>query len=155
MTVNLEQDLAEMGLSLPQPMTPQGLYTPYVITGSTVYISGQLPMQDGKLAMTGTLGDTVSIEQGAEAAKLCALQLLAQAVAAAGGDAARIERFVKLTGFVASTPAFTAQPQVVNGASQLIIDLFGDVGRHARSAVGVAALPLGAPVEVEAVLTLK
>jgi enamine deaminase RidA (YjgF/YER057c/UK114 family) len=142
------QRLAELGLTLPPVATPQAAYVPAVRSGSYVYVSGQLPFVDGKLQATGKLGASVSAEEGAALARICALNGLAAAAAAAGGID-KITRIVKLTGFVASVPEFTGQPTVINGASELLIEVFGESGRHARSAVGLAVLPLDSPVEVE------
>ena len=143
--------LAELGITVPAAAAPAANYVPVVRSGAMLYISGQLPMADGKVTSTGKLGDDVTIETGQEAAKLCALNIVAQAKAALG-DLDRVARVVKLVGFVNSTPDFVDQPKVVNGASDFMVAVFGDAGRHARSAVGVAALPFGAAVEVEAIL---
>jgi enamine deaminase RidA (YjgF/YER057c/UK114 family) len=143
-----QERLAGLGLVLPEVTPPVAAYVPAVRTGSYVYTSGQLPMVDGKLARTGKVGAEVSAEDAAALARTCALNALAALAAAAGGLAA-VTRIVKVTGFVASAPGFTGQAQVVNGASELLIAVFGDAGRHARSAVGMAVLPLDAPVEVE------
>jgi enamine deaminase RidA (YjgF/YER057c/UK114 family) len=140
--------LAELGLVLPQVVAPLAAYQPAVRTGNYVYTAGQLPMADGKLLATGKVGAQVTPEQAADLARTCALNALAAAASVAGGLDA-ITRIVKVTGFVASAPDFTAQPQVVNGASELLQAVLGEAGRHARSAVGVAVLPLDAPVEVE------
>jgi enamine deaminase RidA (YjgF/YER057c/UK114 family) len=140
--------LAALGLSLPEVAPPGGSYVPAVRTGRYVYTAGQLPFVDGKLPMTGKVGAEVTAEEAHELARLCALNALAAAAAAAGGLSA-ITRIVKVTGFVASAPGFTAQPQVINGASDLLTGVFGEAGKHARSAVGVAVLPLDTPVEVE------
>ena len=140
--------LAELGLTLPPVATPQAAYVPAVRTGNYVYVSGQLPFVDGKLETTGKVGDTVSAEEAAALARLCALNGLAAAASVAGGLDA-IRRIVKVTGFVASAPSFTGQPVVINGASEFFIEIFGEAGRHARSAVGMAVLPLDTPVEVE------
>ena len=141
--------LAEMGLTLPQVVPPLAAYVPAVQSGNHVYVSGQLPMVEGKLPATGKVGAEVSAEQGAELARLCALNALAAIEALVG--LGRVVKIVKVTGFVASAPGFTGQPAVINGASQLFGDVLGEIGRHARSAVGVAELPLGAPVEVEVI----
>ena len=140
--------LAELGLTLPPVTAPVAAYVPAVRTGPHVYVSGQLPMVGGKLPATGKVGGDVSAADAAGLARICALNALAAAAEAAGG-LDRISRIVKVTGFVASAPGFNRQPQVVNGASELLIEVFGEAGRHARSAVGVAELPLDAPVEVE------
>ena len=140
--------LAELGLTLPPVTAPVAAYVPAVRTGDYAYTSGQLPIMDGKLQATGKVGDSVSPEEAAGLARICALNALAAAAGAAGGLDA-IKRIVKVTCFVASAPSFTGQAQVANGASALLIDVFGDSGRHARSAVGMAVLPLDSPVEVE------
>jgi enamine deaminase RidA (YjgF/YER057c/UK114 family) len=143
-----QERLAELGLSLPPVTAPVAAYVPAVRIGSFVYTSGQLPFVDGELQGTGKVGDTVTTEDAAGLARICALNALAAAAEAAGG-LSNIKRIVKVVGFVASAPDFTAQAQVINGASQLLIDVLGDNGRHARSAVGMAVLPLDTPVEVE------
>ena len=143
--------LAQLGLSLPAVAVPAGAYVPAVITGNLVYTAGQLPMVDGKLAAVGYVGTDFTSEQAAEFAKICALNALA-AAASVIGSLDRVTRVVKVTGFVASDPAFIAHAAVVNGASNLLGELFGEAGQHARSSVGVAVLPLGAPVEVELIL---
>jgi enamine deaminase RidA (YjgF/YER057c/UK114 family) len=140
--------LAALGLTLPPVAAPQAAYVPAVRTGNYVYVSGQLPLVDGKLQATGKVGDSVSAAEAAGLARICALNAIAAAASMAGGVDA-ITRIVKVTGFVASVPSFTGQPQVINGASELFIEVFGDAGRHARSAVGLAVLPLDSPVEVE------
>jgi enamine deaminase RidA (YjgF/YER057c/UK114 family) len=143
-----EARLAELGLTLPEVVRPLAAYVPAVRTGNYVYVSGQLPMVDGQLPATGKVGAEVDVAQARALARICALNALAAAASAAGGLAG-IARIVKVTGFVASAPDFTDQPLVVNGASELLVEVFGDAGRHARSAVGVAALPRDTPVEVE------
>jgi len=146
--------LAELGLTLPPVTAPVAAYVPAVRTGPHVYVSGQLPMVGGKLPATGKVGGDVSAADAAGLARICALNALAAAAEAAGG-LDRISRIVKVTGFVASAPGFNRQPQVVNGASELLIEVFGEAGRHARSAVGVAELPLDAPVEVELIAEVR
>ena len=146
--------LAALGLTLPPVTAPVAAYVPAVRTGPYVYVSGQLPVVDGKLPATGKVGDAVSAADAAGMARTCALNALAAAAAAAGGLEA-ISRIVKVTGFVASAPGFTGQPQVINGASELLIEVFGEQGRHARSAIGVAELPLNAPVEVELIAEVR
>ncbi|MEU0563873.1 RidA family protein [Nonomuraea sp. NPDC005983] len=143
-----DERLAELDLTLPEVVAPLAAYVPAVRTGDLVYTSGQVPMVEGKLAQSGKLGAGVSLEEGAALARICALNALA-ALKSEVGDLARVKRIVKVVVFVASDPAFTQQPQVANGASELLADVLGDAGRHARSAVGVAVLPLDAPVEVE------
>ncbi len=147
--------LAELGIELPVPAVAVANYVPFVMTGNLLFVSGQLPLEAGKMAVTGKLGDTVSLEDGIRAARLCGLNLLAQAKAAAGGDLDRVKRLVRLTAFVASTPSFTDQPKVVNGASDLMVQVLGEAGRHARVAVGAPSLPLDAAVEIEAIFELS
>jgi enamine deaminase RidA (YjgF/YER057c/UK114 family) len=147
------QRLAGLGLALPPVAAPLAAYVPATVVGDQVWTSGQLPLVDGALPLTGVLGAGVDVEQGAEMARLCALNGLAAAASVAGG-LDRLGRVLKAVVFVASAPGFTGQPAVGNGASQLLGDVFGEAGTHVRSAVGVAALPLGAPVEVELVLQL-
>ena len=149
MADDIETRLGELGIELPETAASVANYVPVARTGDLLFVSGQLPMEDGKVVWTGTVGDLLSIEEGAEAARLCAINMLAQLRAALDGDLNRVKRVVRLGGFVASAGDFTAQPQVINGASDLMVDLFGDLGRHARAAVGVSVLPLGAAVEVE------
>jgi enamine deaminase RidA (YjgF/YER057c/UK114 family) len=146
-----EEKLAALGLSLPPVAAPLAAYVPAVRAGSLVYTAGQLPVVDGKLLSTGKVGAEVGAAEAAALARTCALNALAAAASAAGGLSA-IRRIVKLTGFVASAPDFTGQPQVVNGASELLLEVFGEAGRHARSAVGTTVLPLDAPVEIELIV---
>jgi enamine deaminase RidA (YjgF/YER057c/UK114 family) len=143
-----EQRLAGLGLTLPEVTAPLAAYVPAVRSGHLVYTAGQLPMAEGKLLAAGKVGDQVSAAEAAGLARTCALNALAAAVSVAGSLSA-IRRIVKVTGFVASAPGFTGQAQVVNGASELLLEVFGDAGKHARSAVGMAVLPMDAPVEVE------
>jgi enamine deaminase RidA (YjgF/YER057c/UK114 family) len=153
MTGRVATRLRELGIELPEAAAAVANYVPYVVSGNLVFVSGQLPMVDGKLAVTGKLGDGLDIEEGRRAARLCGLNLLAQARAAAGGDLDRV-RVVRLGAFVASAPSFTDQPKVVNGASDLMVEVLGEAGRHARAAVGAPSLPLDAAVEIEAVFAL-
>jgi enamine deaminase RidA (YjgF/YER057c/UK114 family) len=146
--VTAAERLAELGLTLPPVAPPVAAYVPAVRTGSYAYTSGQLPLVDGKLQGTGKVGDGVTVEEAAALARIAALNAIAAAASVAGGLAA-ITRIVKVTCFVASAPSFTGQSQVANGASELLIDVFGDAGKHSRSAVGMAVLPLDSPVEVE------
>ncbi|MFD7073525.1 RidA family protein [Nocardioides sp. NPDC059952] len=148
-----EEVLAELGLSVPEVVPPVAAYIPALRTGDYVFTSGQLPMKDGALLSTGKLGGDVSPEEGVAAAQQCALNALA-AVKAEIGDLSLVTRVVKVTCFVASTPDFTAQPSIANGASELLGKVFGDAGRHTRSAVGVSVLPLDAPVEVEIIVEI-
>jgi enamine deaminase RidA (YjgF/YER057c/UK114 family) len=147
--------LSDLGLVLPNPAAPVAAYVPTVIIGDMIHVSGQLPFREDGSLITGRLGETVDIATGAEAAKRCALMLLAQIGAALGGDFGRIERIVKLGAFISSTPQFTDQPKVANGASELMVTALGDIGKHARSAVGVPVLPLGAAVEVDAIVAIR
>ena len=149
-----EASLRELGLELPAVPQPAGAYVPATRAGRLIFTAGQLPFENGELRKTGKVGDRVSAEEAYEAARLCALNALA-AIATEAGGLDRISRIIKMTGFVASAPHFNLQPQVINGASDLIGDVFGEAGLHARSAVGVAELPLDAPVEVELVAELK
>ena len=146
--------LAELGLTLPPVAAPGGAYVPAVRSGAFVYTSGQLPTVDGKLPAVGKVGGEVSVSDAVGLARTCALNALAAAASQAGGLDG-IRRIVKVTGFVASAPGFGGQPQVVNGASELLIEVFGEDGRHARSAVGVAELPLNSPVEVELIAEVR
>jgi enamine deaminase RidA (YjgF/YER057c/UK114 family) len=148
--VSASARLAELGIDLPVVVKPLGSYVPAVSSGNLVYTSGQLPMQDGKLVQAGKVGVEVTPEQGKELARICVLNALAAVHSLVGIDA--VTQVVKVVGFVASGPGFNGQPGVVNGASDLLADVFGDRGVHSRSAVGVAELPLDAPVEVELVV---
>jgi len=155
MTDTIEARLAAAGVTLPAAAAPAANYVPFVIYGNVLQTSGQIPLENGKVAVTGKLGAGVSLDDGLRAAKICAINVLAQASAALGGDLTRIVRLVKLTVFVASDASFTEQHKVANGASDFMVDILGDAGRHARSAVGVPALPLDAAVEVEAFFEIK
>lgn len=152
--MTIEAKLAEMGLELPQAAAPVAAYLPYVEQGGLLHISGQLPFDNGKV-VTGRLGVNVDEATGYDAARRCALMLLAQIKDAVDGDWSRVERIVKLGVFVNSAPDFTDQAKVANGASETFQSLFGEAGRHARAAVGVAVLPLGAAVEIDAVVALR
>ncbi|MGF1640247.1 MAG: RidA family protein [Rhodospirillales bacterium] len=154
MTGRIEARLAELGLTLPPPAAPAGAYVPWVVVGALVFVSGQLPFQDGTLRYVGRLGDGLSVEDGHAAARLCGLNLLAQVSAACGGDLDRVRRVVRLGGFVNSVADFTDQPKVLNGASELMVAVFGDAGRHARAAVGCPTLPLGVAVEVDGIFEI-
>ncbi len=153
MTGRIDAKLAELGLTLPDAPAPAAKYVPHVRTGSLVYISGQVSKAPGGL-IAGKLGATMDVAAGQEAARVCALNLIAQMKAACGGDLDRVRRVVKLNGFVNSAPDFIEQHLVINGASELIGEVFGDAGAHARSAVGSVSLPLGAAVEVEAIFEI-
>ena len=150
--MSIAEKLEELGITLPEAAAPVASYQPLVVSGDTAYISGQLPFVDGQL-VTGKLGQDVGLERGQQAARACGLMILAQLKAA--GLLERVEKVVKLGGFVASVPNFTDQPKVVNGTSDLMAEVFGDAGRHARSAVGVPVLPLDAAVEVDAIVALR
>ena len=152
--MSVETNLAALGLELPEVATPAGAYVPAVISGNLVFTAGQIPLVDGKLMAEGRLGAEITAEQGKEIAQRCALNAIA-AVKSVLGDLERVKKVVKVVGFVASTPEFTAQPGVVNGASELLQAAFGDMGIHARSAVGVAVLPLNSPVEVELIVEFE
>ncbi len=153
--MDIDAKLAELGLTLPKAAAPVAAYVPAVEAGGLLYVSGQLPFDpDGQL-MTGRLDGPADVERGTKAAARCGLMLVAQIKAALGGSLDRVERIVKLGGFVASGADFTDQPKVINGASELMVALFGEAGKHARSAVGVPVLPLGAAVEVDAIVALR
>lgn len=150
----VESRLAELGLTLPEPVAPVANYVPFVRSGDLVHISGQISLgPDGLVA--GRLGAGMDLDAGQGAARLCAINLIAQFKAACAGDLTRVRRVVKLGGFVNADPGFTDIPKVINGASDLMVAVFGEAGRHARSAVGVAVLPLGAAVEVDAVIEVS
>lgn len=151
MTDTIAARLAAMGITLPKAAPPAANYLPYVISGNHLYVSGQLPLAEGKLTVLGHLGKDVDIPAGQKAAQLCAINILAQAEAALG-DLERIQRIVKINGFVASAPDFVSQHLVINGASNFLAEVLGDRGKHARAAVGMAALPLNAAVEIDAII---
>ncbi|MDV4144946.1 RidA family protein [Shimia sp. FJ5] len=150
----IETRLADLGVTLPDAPAPAANYVPYVQTGNTVYVSGQISMNEDGLIL-GKLGDNMDTEAGAAAAKTCAIGLLAQVKKACDGDLERLVRVVKLTGFVNSTSDYTDQPKVINGASDFFVEALGEAGRHARSAVSAAALPLGVAVEIEGIFEIK
>ena len=150
----IETRLAELGVTLVDAPAPAANYVPFVQVGDLVFVSGQISMQDGAL-ITGKVGADLTTEEGAAAARTCAISLLAQLKAACGGDIDRLVRVVKLTGFVNSTPDFTEQPKVINGCSDFLVDALGDAGRHSRSAVSAGALPLGVAVEIEAIFQIS
>lgn len=153
MTGQIEAKLQELGISLPQAAAPAANYVPYVKSGNQLFISGQLPMNADGIQFKGKAGTDFTAEEAAEAAKLCAINLIAQ-MKAATGDLDKIARIVKLVGFVNSGPDFEQQPAVINGASDFMVAVFGDKGRHARSAVSAASLPFGVAVEIEAIVEL-
>lgn len=153
MTNPIDARLAELDITLPDAPTPAANYVPFVISGNMLYVSGQIS-QNEKGLLKGKLGADYCVEEGVAAARRCAISLMAQARKAVDGDLTRIARIVKLTGFVNSTSDFTDQPKVINGASDLLVEVFGDKGRHARSAVSAASLPLGVAVEIEAIFEI-
>ena len=154
MTSAIENRLASLGVTLPDAPAPAANYVPFVQLGDLVFVSGQISNGPDGL-ITGKLGDGMDVAAGAAAAKACAISLLAQLKAACGGDIDRLVRVVKLTGFVNSTPDFTDQPKVINGASDFLVEALGDMGRHSRSAVSAASLPLGVAVEIEAIFQIR
>jgi enamine deaminase RidA (YjgF/YER057c/UK114 family) len=149
----IEQRLMHLGITLPTPAAPVAAYVPTVEVGGMLFVSGQLPFKDGRV-IVGRLGDDITVETGREAARACAIMLLAQ-IKAALGDLERVAQIVKLNIFVNSDARFTDQPKVGDGASTLMVEIFGDAGRHARAAVGVPALPLGAAVEIDAIVAVR
>lgn len=153
--MTIESRLTDLGVTLPDAPAPAANYVPFVQTGTTVYISGQISRDGSGGLILGKLGAGLDIAQGAEAARNCAIALLAQLKAACGGDFSRVVRAVKLVGFVNSTPDFTDQPKVINGASDFLVAVMGEAGRHARSAVSAASLPLGVAVEIEAIFEIR
>ncbi len=154
MAGTVDARLAELGIEIPTPASPAANYVPFVRSGKLVFVSGQIPMVDGKIEGVGVVGKDLSTDDARKIAEICAKNLIAQAKAACDGDLDKVARVVKLGGFVRCTPEFTEQPEVVNGASDLMVAVFGDKGRHARFAVGTNALPRGVAVEVEAVFEL-
>jgi enamine deaminase RidA (YjgF/YER057c/UK114 family) len=154
MMARIEARLQELGVTLPTPPAPVASYVPFVIVGNLVHVSGQVSV-DASGGIKGKLGDAIEVEQGQAAARLCGINLLAQVKAACGGDLDRVKRVVKLNGFVNVTPDFDPIPQVMNGCSDLMVSVFGDAGKHARSAVGMANLPLNYAVEVDGIFELS
>jgi len=154
MAGKIEARLQELGIELPNASAPAANYIPYVVSGNLVFVSGQITLKDGNIEYIGKVGVDFTVDEGYQAARLCGLNLLAQAKAAAGGDLDGIKRVVKLGGFVNSLPDFANQPEVINGASDLMVDVFGDSGKHARFAVSAGALPRGVAVEIDAIFEL-
>lgn len=154
MIPSFDAQLAALGLVLPVPPKPVATYVPVVRTGDLLFLSGMIPLRDGALTMSGKLGDEISVEQGYEAAKICLLNALA-VIRHELGTLDRVKQVVRMVGYVASTAEFTQHPAVINGASDLLVTIFGDAGRHARVAIGAAALPLDAPVEIELVVQVS
>lgn len=151
----IDQRLKELNIELDDASVPAGSYVPYVITNNLVFISGQLPFIDGKLTIKGKVGDNVSLDDAVKMSEACAKALLSQLKAACNGNLDKVNKVVKLGGFVASAPNFIDQPKVINGASDLIVNIFGDKGKHSRFAVGVAALPLNVPVEIDGIFEIE
>ena len=151
----IDQRLKELNIQLDDASVPAGSYVPYVITNNLVFISGQLPFINGQLTIKGKVGDNVSLDDAVKMSEACAKALLSQLKAACDGNLDKVNKVVKLGGFVASAPNFTDQPKVINGASDLIVSIFGDKGKHSRFAVGVAALPLNVPVEIDGVFEIE
>ena len=154
MTNIIEQKLTEMGITLPASVLPAANYVPYLVVGNLVSISGQLPMKDGKPQDIGKVGREFTVEQGQQTAKLCGINILSHLKAACGGDLSRVKKCVRLGVFVNSTEDFTDQPKVANGVSDFMVAILGDAGKHSRAAVGVAQLPFGVAVEVEAMFEI-
>ncbi len=154
MSDTIDSRLSALGITLPVAAAPAANYVPYVISGNLLYLSGQLPMENGSIAVKGIVGQDVDLSAAQRAAELCAINILAQAKAALDGKLERIVRVIKLNGFVASAPNFTDQHLVINGASNLIANVLGEAGKHARAAVGMAALPLNAAVEIDAIIEI-
>jgi enamine deaminase RidA (YjgF/YER057c/UK114 family) len=151
----IEKRLAELGIAVPVPAKPVATYVGWAKTGNLVFTAGQVTLKDGKFEYQGKLGKEFGVEDGAKAARLCAINVIAQLKDACGGDLDRVKRIVKLVGFVNAVPEFTDHPKVVNGASDLMVEVFGDKGKHARSAVGMGSLPLNVAVEVEAIAEIE
>ena len=154
MAGQIDARLQELGITLPEPAAPVANYVADVVTGNLIFVSGQVPIEDGQFKFVGKVGGELTVEEGQAAARLCALNIIAQVKAACGGDLDRVVRCVRLGGFVNSTADFTDQPEVINGASNLMVEVFGDKGKHARAAVSAAALPRGVAVEVDAVFEI-
>ncbi len=153
--MDIEENLKKHQIVLDDASSPAGNYVPYIIAKKIVYISGQLPFKQGKIPITGIVGETVSLEDAIEMAKLCSLALISQLKSACDGDLNKVSRVIKLGGFVASSSSFTSQPTIINGASDIMVKVFGEQGKHSRFAVGVSSLPLNAPVEIEGIFELK
>ena len=153
--MSVSDRLAELGITLPSPTAPLANYVPFTVAGNLAVVSGQIPLLDGKLACTGKLGASVSVEQGQAAARQCFINVLAHLQAACGGDLGRVRRVLRLGGFIACVPEFTGHAVVMNGASDLAVAVFGEAGRHARSTIGVPSLPADAAVEVEGMFELS
>jgi enamine deaminase RidA (YjgF/YER057c/UK114 family) len=155
MAGEVDARLAELGIEVPEAAAPVANYVGYVQSGNMVFVSGQVPLVDGAFKFQGKVGAEFSVEDGQEAARICAINIVAQLKAACGGDLDRVQRIVKLGGFVNSTPEFTDQPKVINGASDLMVAVFGDKGKHTRAAVSAGSLPLGVAVEIDAIAEIS
>lgn len=154
MHAEVDMHIAQLGIELPTPSPPAGAYVPFVVAGGLLLVAGQLPMWNGTLKYDGRVGAEITLEDGIAAARLCGLNLVAQARAACDGDLDRVRRVLRLGGFVQAAPGFTDHPKVLNGASELMVEVFGQAGRHVRVAVGAASLPMAAAVEVEAMFDI-
>ena len=152
---SFEENIKNLGLNIPELPKALANYVPYKIVGKTMYISGQAPVRNGELIYKGKVGSDISVEDGIEAARLCVINIIAAVKTGLEGDWSKLDSFVKLTGFVNCQDDFTDQPKIINGASDMLVDIFGDQGRHARVAVGSNALPLGIAVEIDAIVQLK
>ena len=155
MAGRIDLRLAELGINVPEAAVPVANYVAFTISGNTVHVAGQLPMENGKVKYVGLVGDEVTVDDGAAAAQLCALNIIAQMKAACGGDLDRVVRILKLNGFVNAPAGFADQPAVINGASNLMVEVFGEAGKHARSAVGMGSLPFNASVEIDAIVEIS
>ena len=155
MAGQIDAKLQELGITIPEAAAPVANYVGWVKSGSMVFVSGQVTLQDGDFKYIGKLGDQISLEDGQAAARLCAINIIAQLKAACGGDLDKVTRIIKLGGFVNSTPDFTQQPQVINGASDLMVEVFGEKGKHTRAAVSAGSLPLGVAVEVDCIAEVE
>ncbi len=155
MTGRIDAKLKDLGIELPTPPAPVASYVPYVKTGNLVFVSGQVTLGKGGLEYVGTVGQDISIDDAKKAARLCAVNLIAQVKGACGGDLDKVKRVVKVTGFVNAVPCFKEHPEVINGASDLFVEVFGDAGRHARAAVGAGSLPRNVATEVEAIFEVE
>jgi enamine deaminase RidA (YjgF/YER057c/UK114 family) len=153
--MTIDQKLQQLGITLPEPIAPVANYVPFVKTGNQIFISGQLPVENGEVKFVGKLGDNISVEDGQKAARICAINLLANLKIACDGNLNRVVRCVKLGIFVNATPDYTNHPVVANGASDLMVEVFGDKGKHARFAMGAGSLPRGVAVEVDAIFEIK
>ncbi len=155
MAGQIDARLTELGITIPEAAAPVANYVGHVVSGNTVFVSGQVTIENGQLQYIGKLGDSISLDDGYKAARLCAINIIAQLKAACGGDLDRVKRVVRLGGFVNSTPDFKDQPKVINGASDLMVEVFGDKGKHSRAAVSAGALPSGVAVEVDCIAEIE